>query len=310
MSVDVRLTIAPTVWRTVPDLEAQALDAQGLVLEAIPPIGVPVTYGTTTVDGGTPAARGAMVQPRAGTAAEWAAAEPALANEELGYVSDEGTLVVGDGTPVAGRPRVGDLRFARKAAPNTFTDKQTFKRAAGSNEAVVQVVDSSDNPRFTHRIITGTATQLHVYGADGEPAILGLIGTGGRYGDVTVDPSTGNMEIDAEGGNLSLRPLSADRHVLIWGITSNPKLRVGSQGFGAALDLHHDGTNAHISATSGYIGVAGDKVKVLPSGAIDYTGPTATAATTGTNGAPPAQVAGYLTWQIDGTTVKIPYYLA
>ncbi|HZT51700.1 MAG TPA: hypothetical protein VFA22_07200 [Stellaceae bacterium] len=38
------------------------------------------------------------------------------------------------------------------------------------------------------------------------------------------------------------------------------------------------------------------------------SGSVATSATAGTHGAPPAQVAGYLTITISGTTYKVPLY--
>jgi hypothetical protein len=41
---------------------------------------------------------------------------------------------------------------------------------------------------------------------------------------------------------------------------------------------------------------------------IAYGGTAATSATTGSNGAPPAQVAGYIICNIGGTAVKVPYY--
>jgi hypothetical protein len=44
------------------------------------------------------------------------------------------------------------------------------------------------------------------------------------------------------------------------------------------------------------------------SGALGIGSNTAATATTGTSGATPAQVAGYLTWNLGGTVIKIPYY--
>lgn len=41
-----------------------------------------------------------------------------------------------------------------------------------------------------------------------------------------------------------------------------------------------------------------------------YAGNITTTATAGSNGAPPAQVSGYLTFKIDGTSYKLPYYNA
>ena len=120
-----------------------------------------------------------------------------------------------------------------------------------------------------------------------------------------------NADIDVQGGDLNLRPLTATHSVNVWSIAGgNVKLRIGSQGFGATLDLQHDGVNAHITPTTGFVGFQGDKFQILATGAINYVGPTSVAATLGANGAVPAQVGGYLTWQIGGTTVKIPYFFA
>jgi len=190
----------------------------------------------------------------------------------------------------------------------------TAKRpTSGTSTPIIQAIDETDAPRFTDAIIPGAATQTHIIGKAGEPAILGLLGdqAATTYADFTHVPGTGNTEIDVLGGDLALRPLSPGKNVTIWSIAGgNPKLRVGSQGFTAALDLQHDGANAHVSCTSGYVGFQGDKVRIAQTGSLDYTGPTATSAGAGANGAPPAQVAGYLVWSVGGTTVKVPYYLA
>ena len=190
----------------------------------------------------------------------------------------------------------------------------TAKRpTSGTSTPIIQAIDETDAPRFTDAIIPGAATQTHIIGKAGEPAILGLLGdqAATTYADFSHEPGTGNTEIDVLGGDLALRPLSPGKNVTIWSIAGgNPKLRVGSQGFTAALDLQHDGANAHVSCTSGYVGFQGDKVRIAQTGSLDYTGPTATSAGAGANGAPPAQVAGYLVWSVGGTTVKVPYYLA
>ena len=47
----------------------------------------------------------------------------------------------------------------------------------------------------------------------------------------------------------------------------------------------------------------------VAAGAVGYGSTTATTANTGANGAPPAQVAGYLIVNIAGTARKIPFYV-
>ena len=83
---------------------------------------------------------------------------------------------------------------------------------------------------------------------------MGLIGPNGTdYADFTFDGS--NADIDVQGGDLNLRPLTATHSVNVWSIAGgNVKLRIGSQGFGATLDLQHDGVNAHITPTMGFVG--------------------------------------------------------
>ena len=190
----------------------------------------------------------------------------------------------------------------------------TVKRPTSATATpLTTVTDETDAPRFTQAVIPAAATQQHIIGAAGEPAILGLLGdqAATTYADFTHEPGTGNTEIDVQGGDLALRPLSSGKSVNVWSISGgHAKLRVGSQGFTQALDLQHDGSNAHISPTAGFVGFQADKFQILATGAVNYTGPTATSASAGSNGDVPAQVAGYLTWQVGGTTVKVPYYLA
>lgn len=151
------------------------------------------------------------------------------------------------------------------------------------------------------------ATNLGIYGSTGFPAILTLYGPNDAgYADFTFNGF--DTEIDSSVGNISLRPLTGG-NVNIWAMSGTPKLRVGSTNMTQSLDLSHDGTNAHLNNTAtGYIGLQGDKFQVLETGQVNYNGPTTASATAGTNGAPPAQVAGYLTQLIGGVTVHIPYY--
>ena len=158
----------------------------------------------------------------------------------------------------------------------------------------------------------GGASRLTIYGATDStaPAIIALQAPNGTdYADYTFDGN--NAELDVSKGNLALRPLASSGQVLVYSPSYTTKLRVGNAGFTQSLDISHDGTNAHISATTGYIGFAlGDKFQILPTGAVNYFGPSSTTASAGSNGALPALVGGYLTWQVGGTTVKIPYFLS
>lgn len=54
--------------------------------------------------------------------------------------------------------------------------------------------------------------------------------------------------------------------------------------------------------------VVSGAASAVSSGQICYGGTTANSATTGANGAPPAQVTGYIVVNINGTTCKIPFY--
>lgn len=54
--------------------------------------------------------------------------------------------------------------------------------------------------------------------------------------------------------------------------------------------------------------VGGTILVAPPTGVLAIGSDTGGSATTGASGAPPAQVAGYLTWFIGSTAIKIPYY--
>ena len=171
----------------------------------------------------------------------------------------------------------------------------------------VQLLDPADGSTELHFYRAAGATNLGIYGSAADPAIATLYGPDGiKYADYTFDGN--NAELDVSTGNLSLRPL-AGGDVNVWALTGgNPKLRVGNMGFTESLDLSHDGANAHIIATIGSVKIA-DALSVGPTGLIDYTGPSATSATAGAQGAPPATVQGYIVLTIGGVGVRVPYYL-
>lgn len=166
---------------------------------------------------------------------------------------------------------------------------------------------TSGGDRFNFSRSSGVSTALNITGDASQPPIVGLL-VGVNYADFTFSGTDADIDV-VGGGNLNLRPQGASSSVNIWAPSQNIKLRVGSSGFGQAVDLSHDGTNAHINPTTGYVGFQSDKFQILSTGAVNYTGPTAASASAGSNGAPPAQVGGYLTWQVGGATVHVPYYL-
>jgi hypothetical protein len=186
----------------------------------------------------------------------------------------------------------------------------SFVKATGGSTASFVLTNPTDGTdEFALNRIIG-ATQLQIYGkADGTAdAIVGLIAPNGTdYADYTYNGADADLDVSA--GGLNLRPLSSGANVQVWSPAGTVKLRIGSQNFTQALDISHDGTNAHLTPTTGYVGFQSDTFQILPTGAVNYVGPTTAAAAAGTNGAPPSEVGGYMAWQIGGTTVHLPYYL-
>ena len=168
-----------------------------------------------------------------------------------------------------------------------------------------QIVDPTDSSPEWNFFRASGSTAFTVTGKAGYPPIVTLWNPAQtQYADFTFDGT--NTEIDASTGNISLRPLTGG-NVNVWATTGTPKLRVGSTNFAQSLDMWHDGTDSHIQPTSGRVIVDGGLV--INSGYPEFNTATTATATTGTNGAPPAQVYGYIVAKIGGVGVRIPYYL-
>lgn len=165
-----------------------------------------------------------------------------------------------------------------------------------------KVTDPSDGSTEWNFYRVAGVTAFTVNGKVGYPADISLFAPNGTdYADFTFDGS--NAEIDVSIGNLSLRPL-AGGNVNIWATTGTPKLRVGSTNMAQSLDLYHDGTNGTLSTTTGDIDLT------PASGLVNLTNVGAyTTATAGGSSALPATPQGYMAMKVQGTTVKIPYYL-
>lgn len=165
-----------------------------------------------------------------------------------------------------------------------------------------KVTDPSDGSTEWNFFRAAGSTSITITGKTGYPADFTLFAPNGTdYADFTFDGS--NAEIDVSVGNLSLRPLSGG-NVNIWATSGTPKLRVGSTNFTQSMDFSHDGTNGIITTTSG-------DVDLTPaSGLVNLTNVGAyTSATAGGSSALPATPQGYMAVKVQGTTVKIPYYL-
>ena len=108
----VTVSQTPSLTLSVSEAEALSLYRQGLIVTSSPAI--PPSTETRTdrvISGGAAGARGSLIQLRAATSAEWAAAEsagPLLVLGEFAVVTNETALVRGDGsTKVASLPRFG-----------------------------------------------------------------------------------------------------------------------------------------------------------------------------------------------------------
>lgn len=165
-----------------------------------------------------------------------------------------------------------------------------------------KVTDPSDGSTEWNFYRASGATAFTVNGKTGYPAIISLFAPNGTdYADFTFDGS--NTEIDSSVGNISLRPLTGG-NVNIWATSGTPKLRVGSTNMAQSLDLSHDGTNGIASTTTGDLDLS------PASGLVNLTNVSAyTSATAGAASALPATPQGYLAMKVQGTSVKVPYYL-
>lgn len=96
-------------------------------------------------------------------------------------------------------------------------------------------------------------------------------------------------------------------------------LQVTSNSSGNPPQLMAAGTDANVGIYvvpkgSGFMQIASGGLQingaasVSAAGSVNYGGTTAATATTGSAGAPPAQVAGYIIANAAGTQIKIPYY--
>ena len=165
-----------------------------------------------------------------------------------------------------------------------------------------KITDPSDSSTEWNFFRASGSTSFTINGKTSYPADLTLFAPNGTdYADYTFDGS--NAEIDVTVGNLSLRPLSGG-NVNIWATTGTPKLRVGSTNMAQSMDFTHDGTNGNISTTTG-------DVNLTPSsGLVNLTNVGAyTTATAGGASALPTKPQGYIAVKVQGTQVKIPYYL-
>lgn len=201
-------------------------------------------------------------------------------------------------------PANGDLNW--DVSLKAYLDSSMVKQTGDTATAGFRLIDPADSTvEFNlYRNRTSGATAFNIQGSnDGAaPAIITLFGPNAtNYADFTFDGT--NTEIDASTGNISLRPLTGG-NVNIWSTSGTPTLRVGSTNMTQSLDLKHDGTNGIASTTSGDLNLT------PASGLVNLTNVGAyTSATAGGSSALPATPQGYLALKVQGTTVKVPYYL-
>lgn len=217
----------------------------------------------------------------------------------MGFTPDTFVDGSGGGTPITAA-KLNNVETELVAIDPLARD--ALQATGSTSTAGFKIVDPSDSSTEWNFYRANGSTSFTVNGKTGYPADFTLFAPNGTdYADFTFDGS--NAEIDVSVGNLSLRPL-AGGNVNVWATSGTPKLRVGSTNFVQSLDLSHDGTNGIVSTTAG-------DIDLTPfSGLVNLTNAGAyTSATAGGSSALPATPQGYVAVKVQGTTVKIPYYL-
>jgi hypothetical protein len=111
---------------------------------------------------------------------------------------------------------------------------------------------------------SGTVRNVQAAGAAGDTPIYTLLAANGTdYADWTYDGT--NADFDTSTAGINLRPLASGSAVKVWSPSYNTKLRVGSANFSQSLDIYHDGSNAHMAPSTGYIALDG---QVVSSGKV------------------------------------------
>jgi len=186
---------------------------------------------------------------------------------------------------------------------NTSTDAVRITQTGSGNALVVE---DSTNPDTTPFVITSTGalgigttdpeTKLDVYGA--------LISRCDNNGYAFFAPKNGTLPFASDYDRFEIRVMT-DSQLAILGNTHG--------GSGQARDLAFlSGGQERLRIASGGnvgIGITTPSSKLHVVGDLTMSSATvATSATAGANGDVPAQVAGYLVVNINGTARKIPYY--
>jgi hypothetical protein len=139
------------------------------------------------------------------------------------------------------------------SAAALFINQLATTAALGSSTLILEG-QASGTDAFVMRQNRGAGgyTDFRIIGVGTAFPILTLVAPNGTdYADLTYDGN--NTELDVSTGSLQLRPLGTTGNVNVWSTTHNEKLRIGSQNFTQSLDISHDGSNGHISVTTGTI---------------------------------------------------------
>lgn len=156
----------------------------------------------------------------------------------------------------------GPLSISQNAAAVTPLELVNNTNTTASTELyfVEMQQNSSDAFLFRRKVDASTGhNDFRNVGATNAPPINTLVAPNGiDYSDWTFDGT--NTELETSTGDLNLRPnlngvVDYTGNVNIWSTGHTPKLRIGNNGFSAALDIYHDGGNAHLSSTTGGINV-------------------------------------------------------
>jgi hypothetical protein len=183
----------------------------------------------------------------------------------------------------------------------TINELKTQVAALGANDITVSGANRSITNTTNHALIFGTNNTERVRITNS-----GKVG----IGDAATDP-LGDLEVRVSGGNPQFRIISNEDSVTYFvSAVGNADVRMG---VASSHPLRFYTGNAPRGAfdTSGnfIVGTPSALSRLHVDGDLTVSSATTgTAATAGSNGDVPAQVAGYLVVSINGTSRKIPYY--
>lgn len=199
-------TVFQTNWQPLP--QAYQTSAISLIYQASTGNWLPVaSFGgvTAQVIGGTAAHRVTLIELRADTTANWTAANPILAQNELGVESDTGNEKIGDGvTAWNSLSYIGNSSFVKTDGSRNIMGNQTFTNGLTITGGGAQITGNSK--------VTGTLETTNTIIVDGGGATItgntiinGNLVVTGSFSSGTVDFPSGIM-MDFAGPTANIPP--------------------------------------------------------------------------------------------------------